>query len=281
MIGYLAGLLPFVFYGTIVLVAVAELLLPDRPTLRPVSSRWITNITLFSFQFSLQYLLLPLSALIAAASAEQAGAGLLPALGLPATVAVIAGVVLLDLWKYWEHRLIHAIPLLWRLHRVHHTDVEIDFTSSERHHPLELALGIVALFPVVYALGVPPLAVVIYSLVAALVVVASHANIRVAQPVDRALRSLVVTPAFHLIHHSAEKRETNSNYGLILTVWDRIFGSLCVPDRTGDERRILGIEEFRDPCDNRIDRVLLQPWLSPTVTHAGTLGGAGDRTQHS
>mgnify|MGYP003700467485 CR=1 FL=1 len=277
MLGYLAGLLPFVFCGIVGAAAVAELLKPCRPTLQPVTGRWSTNLALFGFQFGLQKLLVPLSALVAALGAQKAETGLLTFLGVPAAAGMVAGILLLDVWKYWEHRLMHAVPALWRLHRVHHSDVEIDFTTSERHHPLEVMLSIAGLFAVIYLLGIPPEAVLLYSLIATAVVVLSHANIEVPQWLDGALRNIVVTPAFHVVHHYADRRETDTNFALVITLWDRIFGSLHRENATvKGNRQVLGIEDFREPRDNRLHRVLLQPFLS-TGTNKVPESGSNDK----
>jgi sterol desaturase/sphingolipid hydroxylase (fatty acid hydroxylase superfamily) len=242
-----------------------------------VTGRWSTNLALFGFQFGLQKLLVPLSALVAALGAQKAETGLLTFLGVPAAAGMVAGILLLDVWKYWEHRLMHAVPALWRLHRVHHSDVEIDFTTSERHHPLEVMLSIAGLFAVIYLLGIPPEAVLLYSLIATAVVVLSHANIEVPQWLDGALRNIVVTPAFHVVHHYADRRETDTNFALVITLWDRIFGSLHRENATvKGNRQVLGIEDFREPRDNRLHRVLLQPFLS-TGTNKVPESGSNDK----
>lgn len=254
-------LYPYVFYGTVLVLLLAEAVRPLRPAGASVDRRWPTNIGLFVISLAVQRVIAPASALLAAEAAGRgAGSTLLGA--LPVWLSIIAGVIALDLWKYGEHRLSHRIAILWRLHAVHHSDTETDFTTTERHHPLETVFGTLGLSTVVYLLGVPPVAVVLYVLLATPVVLFSHANVRLDPRYENRLRLLLVTPVFHAVHHSAERRETDSNYGVLLTLWDRLFGTYRVPTPDAASARTTGLEYFRDARSARLDRVLLQPFLS-------------------
>jgi sterol desaturase/sphingolipid hydroxylase (fatty acid hydroxylase superfamily) len=215
----------------------------------------------------LQRFLAPISALIAAETARRSGIGLLNSLGPNDGWAfTLAGVAALDLWRYFEHRAIHAVPLLWRLHLTHHSDIETDFTTTERHHPLETIFGSLSIVLGVALLGVSPLAISFYVVLASAVALFSHANIRLPERLERALGVLIVTPGVHNVHHSAMRSETDSNYGTLSPVWDRMLGTYRAPDRAREAARIVGLEYFRDAESARLDRVLCQPFRSLRAT---------------
>ena len=273
-------LLPAVaYYGTVVVLAIAEMLLPRRDSTSTLGRRWLTNIGLFVTNQLVVRFAVPVSALVISRMAADDGVGLLRLVPLPYAVDVALGVLLLDLWQYIVHRLMHAVPLLWRLHRVHHSDVDIDFTTSERHHPAEVMVGAGGLMLAVYLLGVPSLAIVVYIAVAGVIGLLSHANIRLADGFDRSVRRLIVTPGVHVIHHSSESLETNSNFGTVLTTWDRLCGTYRAPTAAGDRTRVLGLEYFREVRDARLDQVLIQPFVKAR-TQPPTLAGSGAR-QHA
>ena len=253
-------LYPFAFYGTAMCLAVAELVVPGRQQSAPVSRRWVANIGLFVFSVFVQRICAPVSVVFVAEAAIRSGNGIFQLIGGPGWAVVLSGVLLLDLWKYVEHRLSHRISMLWRLHLVHHSDVDADFTTTERHHPLEIVVGLVSTVAVIYLFGIPPLAVVIYLLFATAIALFSHANIRLSGRVDRWLRCIVVTPAVHEVHHSAASEETNSNFGSLLTVWDRTFGTYRTSTPADDAARVIGLEYFRDARSARFDQVLCLPF---------------------
>lgn len=262
MLQHITSLWASVFYGAVIVFALAELVIPWREQKQSLNRRWSTNIGLYLLNILIQRVAAPLSAVAAAQIALATDVGVLQWLDLPQGAVVVAGVLLLDLWKYVEHRLMHGVPMLWRLHMVHHSDTEVDFTTAERHHPLEVLLGIAGLAAVTYAFGIPALAVVLYALLAAAVAVFSHANVRVRDSLDRILRSVIVTPSVHGVHHSAERVETDSNFGLMMTVWDRALGTYQADSAAKSARRTLGLEYFRDARSGWLDRVLLLPFLS-------------------
>lgn len=260
----LIGLYPVVFYGTAMCVAVAELMMPAYRQTQPVGPRWAANLGLYFTSLVVQRFCLPVSLLVVAEASARSQFGLSGLFG-SGWVAVALGVVLFDLWKYFEHRLLHQASALWRLHLVHHSDLECDFTTTERHHPLEIVFSFVSSVAAVYLLGIPTLAVVIFVLLAAGVTMVSHANIRIAEAVDRWLRRVVVTPAFHNIHHSAAPAETDSNFGTVFSIWDRLFGTHRTPSAAAAAERVMGLEYFRDARATRLDQVLCQPFLRPTA----------------
>ena len=203
--------------------------------------------------------LFPTAAVGVALAGEARGWGLLNVTALPAWLEVGAAVVLFDLAIYFQHVLFHAVPLLWRLHRMHHADLEFDVTTGLRFHPVEIALSMVIKVGVVAALGAPALAVLIFEVLLNATSMFNYSNIRLRAGFDRALRWLVVRPDMHRVHHSVDMRETNSNFGFDLPWWDRLFDTYRPQPAAGHEGMTLGVKEFRDPAGLRLDRMLLQP----------------------
>ena len=169
-------------------------------------------------------------------------------------------VVALDCTIYLQHVLFHAVPGLWRLHRMHHADPEMDVTTGTRFHPIEVALSMAIKFAAIVALGAPPLAVFVFELLLNATSMFNHSNIRLPAAVDRILRWLVVTPDMHRVHHSVRARETNSNFGFCLPWWDRLFGTYRDQPLGGHRSMTLGITRFRALSEQRLDRLLLQPF---------------------
>ncbi|MDZ7712336.1 MAG: sterol desaturase family protein [Rhodovibrio sp.] len=259
-----------VFYAAVILLALGELLIPARQGARALDRRWSTNIGLYLLNMLLHRFLGPVLAVVVGYGALAGDVGVFAWLAVPALPAIVAGILLLDLWKYVEHRLMHAVPLLWRLHLVHHSDTDVDFTTAERHHPLEVVIGTVGFVAVTVVFAIPPLAIALYALIATIVAVFSHANIQVGRALDRPLSWVIVTPAVHNVHHSAERAETDSNFGLMMTLWDRLFGTYTVDTPHRAAARQLGLEYFRNDRDGWLDRVLLQPFTH-TWARAKTL----------
>jgi sterol desaturase/sphingolipid hydroxylase (fatty acid hydroxylase superfamily) len=168
-------------------------------------------------------------------------------------------VVLLDLAIYAQHVTFHAVPILWRLHRMHHADLEFDVTTGLRFHPVEILLSMAIKFAAVIAIGAPPLAVLIFEVTLNATSMFNHANVRLMPRLDRMLRWIVVTPEMHRVHHSIVVRETNSNFGFSLPWWDWLFRTYRAQPVAGHEYMTIGIEAFRDPAELRLDRMLLQP----------------------
>jgi sterol desaturase/sphingolipid hydroxylase (fatty acid hydroxylase superfamily) len=203
--------------------------------------------------------LFPTAAVGVALAGEARGWGLLNTTALPAWLEVAAAVVVLDLAIYFQHVLFHAVPLLWRLHRMHHADLEFDVTTGLRFHPVEVVLSMVIKVGVVAALGAPAVAVLVFEVLLNATSMFNHGNIRLPADVERVLRWLVVTPDMHRVHHSIDMRETNSNFGFNLPWWDRLFGTYRPEPAAGHEGMTLGVKEFRDPAGLRLDRMLSQP----------------------
>ena len=205
-------------------------------------------------------ILFPTTAVGLALVAEARGFGLLNVIRLPDWLALLAAVVVLDLAIYLQHVLFHAVPALWRLHRMHHADLEFDVTTGLRFHPIEIVLSMLIKFAVVVAIGAPALSVLVFEVLLNATSMFNHTNMRIPTRIDRVLRWLVVTPDMHRVHHSILARETNSNFGFNLPWWDRLFGTYRAQPAAGHEEMTIGIEQFRDPLELRLDRMLAQPF---------------------
>ena len=192
--------------------------------------------------------------------AEARGFGLLNVIRLPDWLALLVSVLVLDLAIYLQHVLFHAVPALWRLHRMHHADLEFDVTTGLRFHPIEIALSMLIKFAVVAAIGAPALSVLVFEVLLNATSMFNHANMRIPTWIDRVLRWLVVTPDMHRVHHSIVARETNSNFGFNLPWWDRLFGTYRDQPAAGHRDMTIGIEQFREPGEQRLDRMLTQPF---------------------
>ena len=168
--------------------------------------------------------------------------------------------ILLDLAIYLQHVLFHAVPVLWRLHRMHHADLEFDVSTGVRFHPIEILLSMGIKLGVVAALGTPAVAVLVFEVLLNATSMFNHGNVRLPARTDRVLRWIVVTPEMHRVHHSVVPRETNSNFGFNLPWWDRLFGTYRAQPAAGHEGMTIGIAQFRDPAELRLDRMLIQPF---------------------
>jgi sterol desaturase/sphingolipid hydroxylase (fatty acid hydroxylase superfamily) len=247
------------FAGVLALMAGLEAMLPRRARSFGRLRRWPGNLGIVFVDTLVLRLVFPTAAVGVALAAEGHGVGLLPWLGLPAPLALLLAILLLDLAIYLQHVLFHAVPALWRLHRMHHADLDFDVTTGLRFHPAEIILSMVIKFAVVVALGAPAVAVLIFEVLLNATSMFNHANLRLPQALDRALRPILVTPDMHRVHHSVVPQETNSNFGFNLALWDRLFGTYRAQPAAGHAAMTIGIEQFRDASELRLDRMLTQP----------------------
>jgi sterol desaturase/sphingolipid hydroxylase (fatty acid hydroxylase superfamily) len=192
--------------------------------------------------------------------AEAHGWGLFNVVALPAWIELVLALFLLDFAIYLQHRLFHYVPVLWWLHRMHHADLDVDVTTGARFHPVEILLSLGIKFIVIVLLGTPPLAVLLFEIALNASSMFNHSNVRVPPVIERVLRLLVVTPDMHRVHHSVVRRETDSNFGFNFPWWDRLFGTYRPQPEAGHQAMTLGIEQFRDPHELRLDRMLTQPF---------------------
>ena len=247
------------FAGIFAVLALWELRVPRRTQKIGRAWRWPNNLGVVIVDTIVLRLLFPTAAVGVAILGEERGWGLLNNLALPSWVKVIAAVIVLDLAIYLQHVLFHAVPALWRLHRMHHADLEFDVTTGVRFHPVEIVLSMVIKLSVVTALGAPALGVLLFEILLNATSMFSHGNIRIPPRLDGVLRLLVVTPDMHRVHHSIERRETDSNFGFNLPWWDRLFGTYRAAPEASHESMTIGVPQFRSRDELRLDRMLLQP----------------------
>lgn len=256
MRGDFQSLYQLVFFSAAIVLALLERVPVFQRGPSLTAKRWTSNIGLFFIGALVSGLVLPIGIY---GLAEQQPLGLMSRLRVPFVAQLVATFLLLDFWKYWEHRIFHRVPLLWRMHLVHHSDTHVDVTTSERHHPFELLLSVGVLAFVVLGLGLPATALALYLLTATVIALWSHANVRLPSRLERQLERFIVTPRMHTLHHSELETQTNSNYGAVLSVWDRLFGTYVDPDRATIPH--YGLRYFHHPRDTTLTRVLLQPLL--------------------
>jgi sterol desaturase/sphingolipid hydroxylase (fatty acid hydroxylase superfamily) len=254
------------FYGAILVVALWEALRPRRAPVCATTIRWINNIVLAGSNILFSKWTIGFVTFEVAIIAARDGWGLLNLVNLTWWLAVGIGILWADLVSYGIHRLEHSIGALWRLHRVHHSDPDMDFTTSHRHHPFEMLIIVPLTALAVIAMGAPPLALLIWWAVTGLTSVVQHGNIGLPGAIDRAARLFVITPAMHLVHHSSHKPETDSNYGQLFPWWDQMLSTYCAAPEGGYEAMTIGLDEFRSPRDQYVDRLLLQPFVAKNFT---------------
>ncbi|HSV22328.1 MAG TPA: sterol desaturase family protein [Xanthobacteraceae bacterium] len=248
------------FAGVFVVMATWEFIGPRREQTVGRGWRWPNNLGVVVVDALLVRIIFPTTAVALALFAEARGLGLFNVVALPTWFGLVASVILLDLAIYFQHVLFHAVPVLWRLHRMHHADLEIDVTTGLRFHPIEILLSMVIKLTVVVAVGAPAVAVLIFEVILNATSMFNHSNVRMRDGFDRVLRWLVVTPDMHRIHHSILSCETNSNFGFNLPWWDRLFGTYRAQPAADHEHMTIGIDQFRDPRELGLDRMLLQPF---------------------
>lgn len=223
--------------------------------------RWPNNLGVFALNVALVRLLFPAAAVGFAVFAGEVGWGLFNAADWPVWAETVAAVLLLDLAIYLQHRMFHAVPILWRLHRMHHADLDFDVTTALRFHPVEIYLSMGIKFAVIVGLGAPLLAVLVFEAALNSGAMFNHGNVRMPRWLDRVLRSVLVTPDMHRVHHSVIPMETDSNFGFNLSWWDRLFGTYRPQPEAGHEAMVIGIRTFRSPRDLMLHNMLLQPLL--------------------
>jgi sterol desaturase/sphingolipid hydroxylase (fatty acid hydroxylase superfamily) len=257
------------FLGIFAVMALWELLAPRRALTVSKALRWTTNLGLVALNTILLRLSFPAAALGMAALAAEQGWGLLNHFRVNHWLAVVIAVIAMDFVIWLQHVMVHAIPVLWRLHRVHHADLDFDLTTGARFHPIEMILSLFIKFAAIIMLGPPLIAVLMFEVILNGMAMFNHANVRLPASLDRVLRWLVVTPDMHRIHHSAEDDETNSNFGFNLPWWDRLFGTYRDQPRGGQENMTIGIRGFRDPRDTVwISGLLMLPFRGKFTGYA-------------
>lgn len=237
-----------------------EFVAPLRALMVGRGPRWPGNLGILLIDALAVRLIIPTAAVGMAIWTAERGWGVMNVTGAPYWFAVIAGFLILDLAIYLQHVVFHHVPLLWRLHRMHHADVDIDVTTGVRFHPVEILLSMAIKIAIVVAFGIPAMAVLVFEIVLNATSMFNHSNVRMPAWLDRVVRLIVVTPDMHRVHHSVLRRETDSNFGFNLPWWDRLFGTYRAQPEAGHQGMTIGLPVFREAAESRIDRLLTQPF---------------------
>jgi sterol desaturase/sphingolipid hydroxylase (fatty acid hydroxylase superfamily) len=260
-LAYEATLVGCVFWLTLALVTTWEWAAPRRALGTSLRLRWGSNFGVWILNDLIGRWVYPVVGVAFALLAAEWGWGFFNAVPVPGWLAVIVSIPLLDLIAYWVHRLFHQVPVLWRVHRLHHSDVDCDVTAGLRIHPLQMLGGTAIMLAAIAVLGAPPLAVLVDRVLSAVSGPFTHANVRMPARWEARLRRVFVTPEMHRVHHSARPTETDSNYGQLYPWWDRLFGTYVAQPRDGHEGMTIGLERFRERKHSRLDWMLAQPFL--------------------
>lgn len=249
------------FAGILLILAICEKLAPRRKLHHKKSTRWISNIGVGALNIAILRLVFPLMAIDVAFVAESRNWGMLNQLEIGYPLSSLLGFLILDLSIYFQHVLFHAVPLFWRFHRAHHVDLDFDVSTGQRFHPLEITLSMGIKIGLVIAFGITPLAVLLFEIVLNATSLFTHANWYIPPFFDRVLRWFLVTPDMHRIHHSVYHRETDSNFGFNLSLWDRLFGTYRESPKDGQQEMAIGLNEFKEEKYLKINWLLLIPFL--------------------
>jgi sterol desaturase/sphingolipid hydroxylase (fatty acid hydroxylase superfamily) len=250
------------FLGTLLVLAFMERWAPRRVLNTPKPARWFANLGIVTANTFIVRFLFPVLPAGFAILCRQEGWGLLNHFQVPYGVAVVTGVVLFDLFIYIQHVLFHHVPSLWRLHGVHHTDLDFDVTTAIRFHPVEIALSMGIKLGLVYLFGPPALSVILFEIILNSTAMFSHSNLRLPLWLDGVLRLVIVTPDMHRVHHSVIIAERNSNFGFNLSIWDRLLGTYRPQPEKGHEGMTIGLANFRDPSRLSLLRLMILPFTA-------------------
>jgi sterol desaturase/sphingolipid hydroxylase (fatty acid hydroxylase superfamily) len=253
-----------VFIAVLIAMALWEAIAPRRARSFARAARWPANLGISILDSLVVRLLLPLGAVSFASYCTAHQWGLLSAITLPKFVSVIVAFITLDLAIYLQHVMFHALPALWRIHRMHHTDLDFDVTTGVRFHPIEIVISMAIKLATIAALGAPAAGVLLFEILLNSTSLFNHSNVAMASTADSVVRLLIVTPDMHRVHHSIVVRETNSNFGFNLSWWDRLLGTYRDQPAAGHLAMTIGIEDFRDARELKLPRMLIQPWRGAT-----------------
>lgn len=249
------------FLGILILMAIWELLAPRRPLTSSKSIRWYSNLGIAFIDSLVLRLLLPVQAVGVALYIGKHGWGILNNVTLPVWATIVLGILGLDLVIYLQHAMFHAIPSFWRLHRVHHTDLDFDVTTGIRFHPIEIFLSMGIKMAAVLVLGASAISVILFEVLLNATSMFNHGNVRLPVRIDRVLRFLVVTPDMHRVHHSVVIQEHNSNFGFNFPWWDRFLGTYQNQPARGHDGITIGLSQFREPKRLTLPWLLILPFL--------------------
>ncbi len=251
------------FFGTFALMAMLEIISPRRKLSISKSLRWFSNLGIVVLNTVIARAVLPMAPIMFASLSAEMGWGVFNIFDISPWLAIVATIVLMDLAIWLQHVMVHAVPVLWRLHRLHHADLDYDVTTGARFHPIEILLSLGIKFAVIALLGAPAAAVLVFEVILNAMAMFNHANFKLPLGLDAVLRTMFVTPDMHRVHHSIVPEETNSNFGFNLSIWDRMFGTYIAQPTGGHEGMTIGIDLFRTTKDERLDQMLIQPFRGP------------------
>lgn len=249
------------FFGVLFIMCVWEILSPRRKLTASKTVRWFSNLGIVFLNTVILRLIFPAAAIGMAVTAEQRSWGLLNNLEVPPLLSIVAAVIFLDFVIYIQHVLFHAVPLFWRLHRMHHADLDYDVTTGSRFHPIEIILSMLIKMGAITVIGAEPVSVLIFEVMLSATAMFNHGNVGLPPKLDRVVRMLIVTPDMHRVHHSIEDDEANSNFGFSLSVWDRFLGTYKEEPRDGHEGMTIGIRQFRDHKFLALPMLLAIPFM--------------------
>lgn len=248
-----------VFLLVFLILALSEVRWPRRQLKSKRTQRWVANIGLSVINATAMRVLIPFAGVATALWAQQYDIGLFNQLGWPGQLELMLFVLLFDLTIYWQHRIFHMVPILWRFHRVHHTDEDYDLTTGSRFHPVSMLISAILKIGLVILLGPSVLAVLSAEILLNLTSMFNHSNIRLPLRIDKLLRNIFVTPDMHRIHHSQNSGEHNRNFGFNFSFWDKIFGSYTQNAEQSQEEMIIGINGFKGKATHKLLPLLIQP----------------------
>ncbi len=248
-------------------MALWELIAPRRALTTSKALRWLSNILLTVVNsVAVPIVFVGFMAVSMATFMGNHGWGLLNLIPLPYTLEVVFTVILFDCLIYWQHVLVHRVPMLWKFHRVHHSDTDLDVTSGARFHTIEILLSMLLKLIAIAIIGPPALGILLFEVILNGAAMFNHSNVKLPLSLDRILRLIIVTPDMHRVHHSVHRDETDSNFGFNLPWWDRLFGTYTAQPRDGHDGMTIGVHEFRDAREQMLDRLLTQPFREPPET---------------
>ncbi|MFP4600509.1 MAG: sterol desaturase family protein [Persicimonas sp.] len=252
-----------VFVGIFATMALWEIVREKRHLRTSKKSRWLANILIIIADSVIVRLLFPMGAVGIAFLAGEYGWGLFNVVDVPFWAAIVVSVIALDFVVWLQHVMFHAVPALWKLHMMHHADLDFDVTTGTRFHPIEMLLSLGIKAAAIALLGPPVVAVLLFEVILNATSMFNHANINIPEPIDRVLRLFLVTPDMHRVHHSVEPHETNTNFGFSLPWWDRLFGTYKPQPEAGHEDMEIGLKQFRDPAKNTFLHLMILPFVDP------------------
>jgi len=256
------------FFGLLLVVGLLEILVPRRALTTSKPKRWFANLGVVFISSALVRVVFPITAVQLAFWVDQKDWGVFNAFDLSSGLVVVLSIILLDFVVYLQHVMFHAVPTLWRLHMMHHADLDYDLTTGIRFHPVEILISMVIKFGAIVVLGAPALAVVLFEIILNGMAMFNHGNFYLPLGLDRVLRWFVVTPDMHRVHHSVFPNETNSNYGFNLSWWDRIMGTYRAQPRLGHKEMTIGLNQFRDPSKLTLLGMLILPFVGKQGTYS-------------